>query len=64
MSYQLWKFLPSIPMGILTSIFWRCELAYSRNAKIANAEILKSYFTYNFSTSGFELPLPCDFGKG
>jgi len=40
------------------------KIAYSRNAKIANAEILKTYFTYNFSTSGFELPLPCNFGKG
>ena len=24
------------------------KIAYSRNAKIANAEILKTYFTYNF----------------
>jgi len=45
---------------------WRRDkkIAYSRNAKIANAEILKTYFSYNFFTSGFELPLPCDFGNG
>jgi len=45
---------------------WRHDkkIAYSRNAKIVNAEILKIYFTYNFSISGFELSLPCDFGKG
>jgi len=37
---------------------WRHDkkIAYSRNAKIANAEILKIYFTYNFFISGFELP--------
>jgi len=40
------------------------KIAYSRNEKIAIAEILKIYFAYNFSTSGFVLPLPCDFAKG
>jgi len=39
------------------------KFAYSGNVKIADAEILKTYFTYNFSTSGYEPPLPWDFGR-
>jgi len=38
------------------SPFSQCKNRHSRNLKI--------YFVYNSSTSGFTLPLPCDFGKG
>jgi len=60
-------------LHFLTIWFLRClkrhwrhdkKIVYSRNAKIANTEILDNYYSHNFSTSGFELPLPWDFGKG
>jgi len=45
---------------------WRHDkkIAYSRNAKITHTEVLDTYSSHNFSTSGFELPLPWDFEKG
>jgi len=44
------------PMNQENNLFSQCKNRQRRNLKI--------YFVYSFSTSGFALPLPCDFGKG
>ena len=65
----LWEFCPPLSDDVITSVSeatlmpWQ-EIAYFRNAKIAIAENFTIYFAYNFSTSGFALPLPYHFGKG